>query len=353
VSAREQFAPVQVSPVAASGLARERSWPKSGRAPVFVVGSPRSGTTLLYHMLLSAGGFAVYLTESKVFDGVFPQVGGLRTPKSRRKALDLWLRSKLFALSGLEREPIEARILGNCRSGGDFLRIVMEQIAESQNVGRWADNTPEHVLYLSKIKREIPDALVIHMIRDGRDVALSLDKLGWVRPFIWHKNRSLEVAGLYWEWLTDKGSAYGRAIGRDYLEVRYENLSTRPEEELAKIGCFIGHDLDYERIRHAAIGSVGEPNTSFDEETKSGDFNPVGRWRREGDRESVLALERLIGPALEKLGYSLTVPESSAKREKFSTGMRSVYRRYWDSKLWLKTRTPLARVFAKASPADL
>jgi len=59
-----------------------RSRPKQMKPPVFIVGSPRSGTTLLYHMLLSAGGFAVYLTESKVFDLVFPQFPNLNSPEN-------------------------------------------------------------------------------------------------------------------------------------------------------------------------------------------------------------------------------------------------------------------------------
>lgn len=322
------------------------------KSPVFVVGSPRSGTTLLYHMLLSAGGFAIYLTESKVFDLLFPQVGDLRAFRSRRKALDIWLQSKLFTLSGLERSSIEKEILRNCRSGGDFLRIVMEHIADRQSVERWADNTPEHILYLSTIKKEIPDAQVIHILRDGRDVALSLDRKGWISPFIWDRNRSLLVAGLYWEWMVHKGRQFGRTIGRDYLEVHYEELLAQPGQVLAKIGRFIDHDLDYERIRQVAVGSVREPGTSFHEESESDTFSPVGRWQRALGREDLAALERLIGRTLRCLGYALAA-SSEPRSQAVLDGKRAMYRGYWDSKLWLKTSTPLARVFGKASPAEL
>lgn len=293
------------------------------------------------------------MTESKVFDLVLPQVGDLGALRSRRKALDLWLQSKLFTLSGLERNSIEKEILKRCRNGGDFLRIVMEQIADRQKVERWADNTPEHILYLSTIKREIPDARVIHILRDGRDVALSLDRKGWISPFVWDKSRSFLVAGLYWEWMVHKGRRYGRTIGRDYMEVRYEELTARPEEELAKIGRFIDHDLDYKRIQQVAIGSVGEPNTSFHGESKSATFNPVGRWQRALRHDDLTALERLIGHTLESLGYSLAVSDPSVSRQPVLGGMRIAYRSYWDSKLWLKTNTPLARIFMNARPAYL
>src|SRR5713226_65909 len=70
------------------------------KAPVFVLGCPRSGTTVLYHMLLSAGGFAVYRAESNVFNLLVPRFGDLRSEKNRRRLLDYWLRSKLFHVSG-------------------------------------------------------------------------------------------------------------------------------------------------------------------------------------------------------------------------------------------------------------
>jgi LPS sulfotransferase NodH len=326
---------------------------KRMRPPVFIVGSPRSGTTLLYHMLLSAGGFAVYLTESKVFDLVFPQFPNLSSAKNRRKALDLWLQSKLFTLTDLEKSHIESRILEDGRSGGDFLRIVMEEMALQQNVDRWAENTPEHILHLDIIKKEIPDALVIHMIRDGRDVALSLHKKGWVQPFPWDKRHGALVAGLYWEWLLDKGREYHRRIGKDYLEVRYEQLVSQPVETLAQISRFIDHDLDYQQIQRVGIGSVSEPNTSFEGESSSGTFDPVGRWRKGFAAGELGALEELIGPSLENLGYAVTPPDPSSGHQRASKKMRAIYRVYWDFKLWLKMKTPLGRAFVKADPADL
>lgn len=54
------------------------------KAPVFVLGSVRSGTTLLYHMLLSAGGFAVYRSESNVFNLLEPRFGDLHVRRNRK-----------------------------------------------------------------------------------------------------------------------------------------------------------------------------------------------------------------------------------------------------------------------------
>ena len=85
------------------------------------------------------------------------------------------------------REEIRAKVLTECRNGGDFLRIVMGEMGREQGVERWADNSPEELLYAVTIKKYLPDALFIHMIRDGRDVSLSLDARphAWLRPLSW------------------------------------------------------------------------------------------------------------------------------------------------------------------------
>src|SRR5713226_775192 len=155
------------------------SWMKQrSKAPVFVLGCPRSGTTVLYHMLLSSGGFAVYRAESNVFNLLVPRFGNLSSAANRQKLMEYWIRSKLFRASGLDAREINAKIMAECQSGGDFLRIVMEETARKQGASRWADCTPDHLLYIPEIKRELPDALIIHIIRDGRDVALSYVKQG-------------------------------------------------------------------------------------------------------------------------------------------------------------------------------
>src|SRR5215469_18344890 len=194
------------------------------RAPVFVLGCPRSGTTVLYHMLLSAGGFAVYRSESNVFNLLVPRFGDLRARKNREELMDHWLRSKLFRVSGLDAQQIRRKILEDCAGGGDFLRIVMDEITAQQGARLWAGCTPDHLLYMREIKREIPDALFVHIIRDGRDVALSYAKQGWAYPFPWDNGQQLAVAGLYWEWIVRRGRAQGRELGSDYYELHFEEL---------------------------------------------------------------------------------------------------------------------------------
>src|SRR6267143_5787727 len=159
-----------------SGVAcDQRMTPRSTR-PVFVVGCPRSGTTLLQHMILSAGDFAFSPSESDIFAYFGAKFPRLTSLKERKKALEFFLQTERFAGLGLERSDIEPRILKECQNIGDFLRILMEEMCRKQGVHRWVEKTPDHALYISQIKRSIPESLIVHIIRDGRDVALSLAK---------------------------------------------------------------------------------------------------------------------------------------------------------------------------------
>ena len=315
------------------------------QAPVFVLGCVRSGTTLLYHMLLSAGNFAVYRTESCVFNLLEPRFGNLSFGPNKRKLLEAWCDSRLFTLSGLDKHEIETKVMDECRNGGDFLRIVMSEIAMKQGVNRWADTTPEHILYLHRIKETIPDALVIHIIRDGRDVALSTDKLGYIRRLPFDRKPSKMAAGLYWEWMVNKGRRDGRDLGADYTEVHFEELVSQPRETLAKLGQFIEQDLNYDQILRVGIGSVSAPNTSFGGGTAE-DFNPVGRWQSGYSAEELAMFEGLVGQTLKDTGYALAAEGREAQDRIDLRLMRAMYRTYFETKLYLKAKTPLGKLLA-------
>jgi hypothetical protein len=308
------------------------------KAPVFVIGCGRSGTTLLYHMLLSSGNFAVYRRESMIFTLLEPRFSPLSKLRNRRRMLDAWYNTRLYTFTGLEPSEIEPRIMGDCQNGGDFLRIIMEEMCRKQGVERWAETTPEHLLYLRRIKETIPNALIIHMIRDGRDVCLSLEKLSWLRPFPWDRRRPAMAAAIYWEWMVNRGRQAGRALGGDYMEVHFEDLVHKPAAVLKSLEPFIEHDLDYERITQVAIGSVSAPNTAFKDDQRS----PIGRWKTAFSQEEVATLESLVGGTLQQLGYELS---TKASRRLDLTSMRAAYRMYFDSKQYLKTRTPAGRWF--------
>jgi hypothetical protein len=314
------------------------------KAPVFVLGCGRSGTKMLYHTLLSAGGFAVYYCESNTFNLLGLRFGNLANRKNRQVMMDHWLRSTLFERSGLTREEIEPKILEQCRSAADFLRILMETIARKQGAERWAECTPLHLLYLPYIKKMIPEALIIHIIRDGRDVTASLNRIGWIKPLPWDKKRSLLAPALFWRWIVGKGRKYGRRMGGDYMEVHFEDLVQNKRATLARLAAFIDQELDPDRIEQNAQGTLKDPNSSFRGDGQEVEANPVGRWKALILPADIARVESVIGGLLQETGYELASSEAARRRTLPVSLMSFLYPLYFDVKLWLKTYTPLARM---------
>jgi hypothetical protein len=322
-------------------------------SPVFVLGSPRSGTTLLYDMLLSAGGFAVYLAESNVFNLLVPRFGDLKSRSNRERFLDAWLHSKLFRATGLDESTIRARVLNECKTGGDFLSIVMGEICTTQGAWRWAENSPEGMLYLPLIRSLIPNSLFVHIIRDGRDVATSLGKLRYVRAFPWEDRHGLIGCGLYWEWMIEHGRRFGRTVLNDYMEIHFEDLLARPQETLDRVGQFIDQPLDYAAIQQVAYGSVTKPNTSFHQEVSKTDFNPVGRWKKAFSPEQLLRFERLLGKTLLDLGYEPSTNGSILGLNLALRVTRSLHRSYFAGKVVYKNNSFVRALRPAMTGADL
>jgi hypothetical protein len=323
------------------------------RSPVFVVGCHRSGTNLLYDTLLSAGGFAVYRGYLPIYKVIVPRCGPLSNSANRAKAIDLFLRSKGFRRSGLDAGALSSKLDTHCRTSGDFIRIVMEEIARQQGVPRWAVYDPDYVLHVERIKRDLPNALFLHIVRDGRDIALSLAKMAGFRPFPWSSSaRGLLETAVYWEWMVRKGQQYGRMFPDSYLEIHYEELVNDPRKTLSTISQFLDQELDYDHIRRAGLGRLTESNSSFLDEPELGRVDPVNRWKERLSHEQVIAIESLVGGCLGDLGYSLTTVPAERKlgmREKL---MRVFYPTFLDAKLWAKLRTPAGR-FSNLSVLDL
>ena len=327
-----------------STISQERA-PVAARKtqPVFVIGCHRSGTNLMYDTLLSAGGFAIYRGYLPVYKMLIPRFGSLAKLSNRRKAAEAWLRSKGFRRSGLDAKQLTSRVLDECRSGGDFIRIVMSEIARSQNIARWVVYDPDNVLFMPAIKADIPEALFIHIIRDGRDVALSLSKMGGFKPLPWNREaKGLLPTALYWEWMVRKGRQYGQRLPADYFEVRYEELVSDPRATLRKLGEFLDHDLEYDLIQNARLGRLCESNSSFLETNDR--RNPVNRWRQKLSTLEITSVEAIVGDYLEELGYPLSSPKEARNTGLRGKCMRAFYFNLLNTKLWMKTKTPAGRL---------
>jgi hypothetical protein len=318
------------------------------------MGCHRSGTNLLYDMLLSSGGFAIYRGYLPIYKILIPRYGSMSSRANREKIVATWLRSKGFRRTGLEAEQFSSRIVNECRNGGDFIRVVLDSVSQHQGASRWAFYDPDNVLHFRHVKRDIPNALFVHIIRDGRDIALSLKKMGGFKPLPWDRSEtnSLVATALYWQWMVRRGREAGRLFPSDYVEIRYEDLITSPRETLARLGGFIDHNLDHDRIQQASLGSLSKTNSSFREEAAKEKINPLGRWKERLSKLNVAAIESTVGDCLQENKYELSIPAAERYISFRASLMRAIYPAFLGSKLWLKLNTPVGR-FANVSALEL
>jgi sulfotransferase family protein len=183
------------------------------------------------------------------------------------------------------------------------------------------DKTPPYGLFLREVESILPEAHFIHLIRDGRDVALSVRKL-WFAP-----GRDIETIARDWCSRIQVAREAGKEC-RSYLEIRYEDLICNTTEQLKKICAFLVLDyysemenyfwfslarLSEVKSRYRSDGTllISKEERLFNHRFTN--FPPVPtrlfRWKREMDRQDLLSFERIAGIKLEELGYEITSPK--------------------------------------------
>jgi hypothetical protein len=240
---------------------------------VFVVGSPRSGTTFLAGAIGAAPGF-VDLGEV--------------TP----------LKAAIPALVALPE-----------RDAAVELRRVLERVRRLSLVRglRGVEQTPETAFLAGAALQAYPPARAVHLVRDGRDVVCSLLERGWLSPAagggddaglpygararFWvepDRRAEFETASdatrAAWAWRSYVSAA--RRVERRVLELRYESLVGDPAAAAAALAEHLGVDPD------AFAGSLSAAND-----------DSVGRFRRDLSAEQIADVEREAGTLLEELGY--------------------------------------------------
>ena len=189
---------------------------------------------------------------------------------------------------------------------GDAIAAVFEAYAAERGKSRWGDKTPLYMQHLPLLERLFPMARYVHLIRDGRDAALSFLSVpagimteGWGHP--------RDAAGFACQWATEvrDARALGERVGAGrYLEVRYEALVADPEAELRRICSFAALGYD-----DAMLAYVGQTDSARKEHQRRLDEPPrvgVRDWRTEMAQDEITALERVAGDLLAELGYEVT-----------------------------------------------
>jgi len=206
--------------------------------PFFIVGCERSGTTLL-QTTLDAHPRLTIPPESHIFPRyakTFSAYGDINKDRNLKRFVgdllsDHWIRRWQISVTMEEFcSSLKTRTVAAC------LNQLFERFAQMEGKARWGEKTPEHVQYIREIKRLFPSAKFIHIVRDGRDVAQSMQKL-WFGP-----TSIYSLAKRWKKRVTAFQEAKKYLDGSDYLEVRYEDLVCEPQKEADRIFHFLGEE---------------------------------------------------------------------------------------------------------------
>jgi len=302
-----------------------------------IVGVPRSGTTLLRFMLDSHPEMAIP-----------PETGFIPLLNSLNESNNDDLRKEFFQLltnfSSWQDFEIDKEIfwgkLSQCNpfNISDGCRIFYKLYSACFNKLRYGDKTPTYCLNMLEIQKLIPEARFIHLIRDGRDVALSLRKM-WFSP-----GNEIEVQANYWSRLISTTREQSKQCNY-YLEIYYEDLILNTEKNLKEICHFIELSYHSEMLNYyyhtptrlkehkGRILNDGQVLTQEQrlkqqqKTTEIPDQKNLFKWKEQMSREEIKLYEEKAGPLLKDLGYELNYPEFGILKNKQFNNLFSFFKR--------------------------
>ena len=263
------------------------------RTPIFIGGVPRSGLTLLRAVLNAHPGIACGPDL-----GLLPSI--VRQWSGFAKALGTNVADHYHV------PPPEVR---NIYAG--LVEHLFAPLARSSGKPRVAEKTSANVLCFAELHALFPDSPLIHVVRDGRDVAASLlgrdwrDPSGEPLPY----TRDPRYGAKLWGDMVRAGRAAGSRCGDRYVEVYYEDLVYRPEQTLRDLCERIGERWHPNMMTFHArpLRLVGTERDSADALRRPLRAGSIGRWRRELDPQVAAFIQCLLNPVLDEFGYETGV----------------------------------------------
>lgn len=287
----------------------------------FIVGVGRSGTTLLRLMLDAHPEMAI---PPETHFGV-RLVKRFEEGSAGAAETAEWIASRnRWGDFGLDASELKQRLDAHRRlTAGDAFRDFFGLYAERHGKSRWGDKTPIYLRQMRLLERAVPEAHFIHMIRDGRDVALSVwDRVG--------KEKDAAKMARLWKRRIRKARNQAEKLGH-YVEVRYEDLILETEPTLRRVATFIELDWDDAMLRYhehsaermsemdrdlpALASGRARPGErrldAFKLTSEPPQVTRVKRWRTQMEPDDVQAFEDTAGDLLDELGYETGVTVAS------------------------------------------
>ena len=284
---------------------RPLAGPPRSPEPFFIVGSGRAGTTLL-RVMLSATDQVVIPPESYVIPRTirrFVTYSFLPWEVLVHLIVSEFEAYPEFAEWDLRLGPVYgegARLPAERRTLADIIELIFRAFGEAQGrpEARWGDKTPINTQFLDKIVRVFPRAQFVHIVRDPRATVASYMQAGL---------KSLDESIDTWRNAVANVDAVARGLGpRGLLEIRYEDLVTKPEATVREVCGFLGLEYSDRCLRHweAAPRLVDvERSPHLANTHRPLSSGSLDKWRSRLDPAAVEKVETALRAQMSDRGY--------------------------------------------------
>lgn len=268
---------------------------------IFVIGAPRSGTTLVRAMLNRHHRIA--LCDETYFNywvaGRQRVFGDLSDPARRARAIDRYLETTRIRRLELDLTALREFLMVEATTYPRFLEAILVFYARSRQKTRAGEKTPQHAFIARKLLDWYPTARLVHIVRDPRDVVASMLRMPW-------GNHNCVLDARLWRACV--AGAEECETDPRFLAVRYETLVAEPELQLRRICEFVGEQ--------AEPGMLDGPGQTADRwwfarAQGAVEKGRVDLWKRELKPDCIAVVEWLAGDRLAKYGYEPSQPPLS------------------------------------------
>ncbi len=274
--------------------------------PIFIVGCPRSGTTVLA-ATLNAHSKILVTTETHFFNNISKQPYlkaditrvSLNKFFKEERIIDFINANKINEQKFIEKY-LSQKTGQNKEDKALIFDLLMQEALANSSKERVCEKTPQHMLCVNEILETYPKAKILHIVRDGRDTVNSLLKMPWRPEGLLNNTR-------YWLQYTLHGLKAEINLPRDrFFTVHFEDFLKKPEETLKFVCDFLDEDFEESMLNAGTSGGAVFADWENDWKGKASqnlDSSRIGAWRKELSEDDQVILNYLLTKRLQELNY--------------------------------------------------